>query len=115
MIDLSKRHFKLWHYVVSHSSLIIRSEKQYHDVDYSIIYEPNCTIDLEFSGVEFISLPQKINVNNLRKENGVYRFNDNKDQYVIASSCIVGLSQFDYNQDRLFDFSLEYDEIILSI
>jgi hypothetical protein len=114
MIDLSKRHFKLWHYSVSHSTLIIRSERQYDDVEYSIIYEPNCTIDLEFSGVEFISLPEKINVYNLRKENGVYRFNDNKDHFVKASSCIVGLSQFE-GQDRLSDFSLKYDEIILSI
>ncbi len=114
MIDLNIRHFKLWHYIVSHSTLIIRSERQYDDVDYSIIYEPNCTIDIEFSFVEFISLPQKINVDNLRKENGVYRFNDNKDHFVKASSCIVGVSQFE-DQDRFSDFSLEYDEIILSI
>ena len=112
MIYQSKRYFNIWHYIVSHSTLIIRSEKQYHDVEYPIKYEPNCTIDIEFSGVDFISLPDRMNGLNLRKENGVYRFDENNQHFVKASSCIIGISQFDPTQDRVSDLSLEYDEIL---
>jgi len=105
----NKRKFRIWHYIVSHSTLIIRSEKQYHDVEYHFKYDPNCTIDIEFSGVEFISLPDIMNGLNIRKENEVYRFDDNKGHYVKASSCIIGVSQFDQTQDRISDLSLEYD------
>ena len=91
--------------------MIIRSERQYHDVDYPIRFEPNCTIDIEFSGVEFISLPEKMNGLKIRKENGVYRFDENKEHTIKASSCIIGVSQFDHTQDRISDLSLEYDEI----
>jgi len=113
--DLSNRNFKIWHYIVSHSTLIIRSERQYHDVEYSVKYEPNCTIDIEFSGIEFISLPDKMDGLKIRKESGVYRIDENKEHFVKASSCIVGVSQFDNTQDRISYLSLEYDEILLTI
>ena len=100
---------------MSHSTLIIRSEKQYHDVEYPIKYDPNCTIDIEFSGVEFISLPDRMNGLNIRKENGVYRFDENKEHYVKAISCKIGISQFEHTQDRISDLSLEYDKILMSI
>ncbi|NVN96499.1 MAG: hypothetical protein HXX18_14580 [Bacteroidetes bacterium] len=111
----SERNFKIWHYIVSHSTLIIRSEKQYQDVEYLIKYEPNCTIDIEFSGIEFISLPDRMKGIKIRKENGVYRFDENKEHYIKASSCIIGISQFDHTQDRISDLSLEYDEILMTI
>ncbi|NJM78531.1 MAG: hypothetical protein HC854_00850 [Flavobacterium sp.] len=92
--------------------MIIRSEKQYEDVDYNIKYEPNYCIDIEFTGVEFISLPSNINGLNIRKEQDIYLFNENKEYYVKASFCRVGVSQFDYTQDKISDLSLEYEEII---
>ena len=95
--------------------MIIRSEKQYDDVEYLIKYSPNCTIDIEFSGIEFISLPDNLNGLNIRKENGVYRFDENKEHFVRASSCRIGISQFDHTQDRLSDLSLEYDEILMTL
>lgn len=109
----SNRNFRIWHYIVSHSTLIIRSEKQYDDVDYQIKYDPNCTIDIELSGVEFISLPDNIDGLDIRKENGIYRFNENTEHYVKASSCRIGINQFDHTQDRISDLSLDYDETII--
>lgn len=111
----SNRNFRLWHYIASHSTLIIRSEKQYHEVEYLNKYSPNCTIDIEFYGVEFISLPDSLNGLNIRKENGIYRFDENKEHYIKASSCRIGISQFDHTQDRISDLSLEYDEILMTI
>ena len=111
----SERKFKIWAYTVSHSTLIIRSEKQYNDVDYPIKYSPNCTIDIEFSGVDFISLPDRLEGLKIIKDKGIYKFNENKYHYVIASSCCIGISQFDHNQDRISDLSLEYDEIIMAL
>jgi len=111
----SKRNFRIWHYIVSHSTLIIRSEKQYEDVEYLIKHSSNYTIDIEFSGVEFISLPEKLNGLNIRKENGVYRFDENIQHYIKANSCKIGISQFDHTQDRISDMSLEYDKVITTI
>lgn len=111
----SNRKFRIWHYIVSHSTLIIRSEKQYEDVEYPVKYNPNCMLDIELSGVEFISLPDSFDGLNIRKENGIYRFNGNSEHYVKASSCRIGVSQFDHTQDRISDLSLEYDEILMSI
>ncbi len=111
----NNRKFKLWAYSVSHSSLIIRSEKQYHDVEYPSEYVPNCTIDIEFSGVEFISLPETLHGLNIRRENGKYSFDENSEHYIKASSCRIGISQFDHTQDRISDLSLDYDEILMTI
>ncbi|MFI1745530.1 hypothetical protein [Thalassobellus sediminis] len=112
----SNRKFRIWHYIVSHSTLIIRSEKQYEDVEYPVKYDPNCTLDIELSGVEFISLPDSFDGLKIRKEeNGIYRFNENTEYYVKASSCRIGVSQFDHTQDRISDSSLKYDEILMSI
>lgn len=115
MIFENKRKFKLWSYSVSHSTLIIRSEKQYEDVDYPEKYEPNCTIDIEFKGVEFISLPDKLNEVHLVKKRGRYIFNDNSGHFVIATSCMVGLSQFNQTKDRISQPSLFYDEVLMSL
>jgi hypothetical protein len=95
--------------------MIIRSEKQYDDVEYSSKYSPNCTIDIEFSGIEFISLPDNLNGLNIRKENGIYRFDENNEHFVKASSCRIGISQFDHTQDRISDLSLEYDKILMRL
>ena len=111
----SNRKFRIWHYTVSHSLLIIRSEKQYDDVEYLVKNTPNCTIDIEFADVKFISLPDNINGLNIRKENGVYRFDENKEHFVKASLCRIGISQFDHNEDLLTNPSLEYDEIAMTL
>lgn len=73
------------------------------------------TIDLEFSFVEFISLPERFNVIDLRKENDEYFFNDNKEHFVIASTCRIGMSQFDCTEDIISNFSLKYDQILMVI
>lgn len=107
------RLFKFWKYTVSHSSMIIRSEMQYHDVNYDLIYNPNYTIDIEFSGVDFISIPQKFHGLKIRKMGNKYIFDDKEEHYIIASSCVIGISKWDFNKDRLTDISLKYDGIIL--
>jgi hypothetical protein len=84
-----KRSFKLWLYTVSHSTLIIRSERQYPDVDYDCEYSPNTTIDIVFSGVDYIALPDQLEEVEIQKLGNKFVFNENEDGFVIASNCII--------------------------
>ena len=108
-----ERRFRIWFYSVSHSTLIIRSEKQYPDVKYNAVYSPNNTIDLHFSGVEFISLPDTLEKVIIEKEGKKYVFNNNPEHFVLASSCIVGLSDWNSDEGMFSNRSMEYDEIVI--
>lgn len=56
MIFYSNRKFKMWAYVVSHSSLLLRSEMKYPDQDdYS--EDEGYNIDLEFWAVSYMNIP----------------------------------------------------------
>lgn len=107
----SLRYFKIWTYSASHSTLIIRSEKQYEDVEYSTKYEDsNSTLDLEFSDVEFITIPQNFEGIEIKKIGDKFVFNNNESCFVKANSCIVGKSTWNHNQDVISDLKLKYDE-----
>ncbi|UMY64918.1 MULTISPECIES: hypothetical protein [unclassified Flavobacterium] len=69
----------------------LRSEKQYFDVDYEVKYEePNSTIDVIFTAVDFISIPHRFSAIEIQKIGDTYIFNNNNDGYVKAASCTVG-------------------------
>jgi len=113
MVDtfLCKRKFKVWFFTPSHSTLIIRSEKQYDDVDYIVKYdEPDLTIDVEFTDVKFISIPQYFNEIKIKKADNKFIFNDNENWFIEAFSCVVGKSNFELNEN-VFS-GLKYTEVI---
>lgn len=59
----SSRQYKILMYSIIHSILIIRSEKQYFDVNYEVKYDkPNLTIDIIFTAVDFISIPVNLTI-----------------------------------------------------
>jgi hypothetical protein len=108
----SQRIYRIWMYTVSHSTLIIRSEKQYFDVDYEVKYDkPNLTIDVIFTAVDFISIPESFNDIEIQKIGDKYIFNNNKDWYVKAARCDVGKYVGD-EEDKIWDASLKYNETI---
>ena len=103
----SNRKYKIWMYTVSHSTLILRSEKQYFDVDYDVKYEePNITIDIIFTGVDFISLPDNFTEINIDKKGNKFVFNNNDNWFVEAADCTVGKYEGD-DADQVWNGSLK--------
>ena len=128
---LENRLFKLWVYTVSHRCLLIRSEKQYPDIEYPSKYEPNFTLDIEFWGVLHINIPVSFNglsiihnkeydteeLKKLSKNEDLKYFelyDGNNKYFIIAAGCIVGKSNWD-RENRLSNPELEYEEIILQM
>lgn len=114
------RIFKMWLYSVSHKSLLFRSEMQYLDVEYENSIEPNITIDIEFSGVEFMSVPTSFTLENIQKKKKVNKYSflttyeikhDLGISIIEAASCIIGTSKF-IVENRLVNSNLDYDEDI---
>lgn len=124
----NNRNYKLWHYYSSHNCLIIRSEKQYPDVKYQNKYDSNCTIDIEFTGVEYVDIPaslEKIAINIvedipkkflkfINKNEKVFQISTNSinNYYIIASNLIIGESDWGFDKDKLSDINLEYSNIV---
>ncbi|MHA7056881.1 hypothetical protein ACWGOQ_0006650 [Aquimarina sp. M1] len=124
----NRRSFRLWEYSVSHSSLLIRSEKQYSDVFYDEKYNPNVTLDIEFWGVDYINLPIDFKYMEIHKivDNFPVKFPDffkkdsklfkiNEKYHIIAAGCIIGQSIWDADESRLHNPLLNYDNIILTM
>jgi len=108
----SNRIFRIWMYTVSHSTLILRSEKQYVDVNYDFKYDdPEATIDLIFSAVDFISIPEWFDAVEIKKHDDKFIFNNNENWFVKAAFCNVGKYSGE-NQDDIWHRNLEYDEVI---
>ena len=108
----SNRKCKIWMYTVSHSTLILRSEKQYFDVDYDFKYdEPNTTIDIIFTGVEFISIPDKFVEIDIVKNESKFIFNNNENWFVKAADCNIGKYDGD-DEYEIWSRNLNYNEII---
>lgn len=126
----SNRKFKMWAYVVSHSSLLLRSEMKYSDQDdYSEDQAYN--IDLEFWAVSYINIPAylyEITINEITEkelsidiDKELLKYNmkifklesAGKKYYIIAGGLLIGKNSW-INQDRIFDYNLnlEHDEII---
>jgi hypothetical protein len=82
---------------------------QYSDVEYETEYFPNNTIDIEFSGVEHISIPTNFEKIEIMRNGDKFIFNGNSSLYVIASSCLIGTSHWGHDEGRFSDLSLKYD------
>ena len=99
-------------YSVSHSILIIRSEKQYFDVNYEVKYdEPNLTMDIIFTDVDFISIPSKFNNIEIKKIGKKYIFNSNENWYIEAANCVIG-KYFGDDENNIWHDNLNYNEVI---
>lgn len=108
----SKRKYRIWMYTVSHKTLILRSEKQYFDVEYECKYdEPRMTIDLVFNSVEFISLPEKIEGIEIVKNEDIFIINSNVNWMVKAANCFICKYEGE-DEDKIWTGDLVYDEII---
>ncbi|WP_419869893.1 hypothetical protein [Chryseobacterium sp. CT-SW4] len=126
----SNRTFKLWAYIVSHSSLLIRSEMKYPDQEeYSDPTSYN--IDLEFWAVRYINipsilyelsikeimmeeLPEEINKDFLKYDMKVFEIiSGDRKYYIIAGGVLIGENKWG-NQDRILNLNLnlKHDEIL---
>lgn len=132
MIFYSNRKFKIWAYIVSHSSLLLRSVMQYDDQEgYS--EETSYNIDLEFSFVEYMDIKtiwDSISLSIVEKENltsdlkekfgsyegKIFEIESNKEKtYIVAYSVLIGTNKWGLD-DRIFncDMNLKHDEILVS-
>src|SRR5689334_10301713 len=122
----SNRKFRLWHYSVSHSMLFLRSNKAVSDS--GDVEQSETTVDIEFYDVVYIGLPITLNGIELtdvtqktpthldqflKQDSMVFRLSSEKrSYYVIAAGCKVGQSQFDYDEHRISNLFLKYDQIL---
>ncbi|MDG4655223.1 hypothetical protein P6F25_23300 [Chryseobacterium arthrosphaerae] len=132
MIFYSNRKFKMWAYITSHSSLLLRSEMKYPDQeDYS--ENTSYNIDLEFWSVSYINtptylyeitikeitqkeLPADIDKELLKYNMKIFELESTgRKYYIFAGGLLVGKNSW-INQDRIFDYNLnlEQDEILAS-
>ncbi|MBK1897307.1 hypothetical protein [Chryseobacterium paridis] len=126
----SNRTFKLWAYTVSHSSLLLRSEMKYPDLEgYS--KETSYNIDFEFWAVSYIDIPMKldqvlvkkiteqelpahIDRNLLKYDMKIFQLQSKEQAYhIIAGGLLIGENRWE-NEDRIFNYhsNLEHDKII---
>jgi hypothetical protein len=120
------RTFKLWAYTVSHSFLILRSPMLFEDLEgYNSMTDYN--IDIEFTAVEYLEVPNKFTSLKIRELNGAdipAKFSHSKlrfrvfqlqaDEglyYIVAGSYRIGKNRW-ISEDRIQNPSLEYDEIL---
>ncbi|TDP02451.1 hypothetical protein [Flavobacterium sp. 245] len=109
---ICNRNYRIWMYTVSHCTLILRSEKQYFDVEYNDKYDnPNTTIDVILNGVDFISIPSNFDGIYIKKDNDKFIFNNNENWYVKAFNCWIGKYDGEI-EDQIWQRDLDYDEII---
>ena len=98
-------------YTVSHGTLVLRSEKQYKDVNYECKYDNSkLTIDIIFNSVDFISIPEQIKGVEISKKGDKYIFNNNEKYYVTAANCFVGTYSGE-DENNIWTGNLTYDEI----
>ncbi len=131
MIYNSNRKFKMWAYIVSHSSLLLRSEMKFPDQD-NYTEDQSYNIDLEFWAVNYINIPTilnniiikeitvkeiptEINKNLLKFDMKIFELeSEEKKYYIIAGGFLIGKNKW-IDQDRILDsnLNLEHEEVIL--
>ncbi len=123
----------MWGYIVSHSSLLLRSEmKEFDQDDYSV--DNSFNIDFEFWAVNYINIPiylygisiKEITENELPVDfdKELLKYNmkifelesAGKKYYIIAGGLLIGKNSW-IKHDRIFDYNLnlEHDEILAII
>lgn len=130
MILNSNRKFKMWAYIVSHSSLLLRSEMTYSDQD-NYSEDTAYNIDLEFFGVNYINIPTNLDelaikeitieelaidilIDLLKYNMKIFEIESKKKKYyIIASGLLIGKNKWE-DQDRIFDYNsnLKHDEVV---
>lgn len=126
----SNRTFRLWAYTVSHSSLLLRSEMKYPDLeDYS--KDTSYNIDFEFWAVSYVDvptdllgvsikeiteqeLPKDIDRDLLKYDMKIFQLQSKEHTYhIIAYGLLIGENRWE-TQDRIFNYhsNLEHDKII---
>ncbi|MEN9609431.1 MAG: hypothetical protein RLZZ628_245 [Bacteroidota bacterium] len=123
----SENYFQPWIYIVSHSQMIIRNQT-YPSVRGET--DPICdTIDIEFWGIDYINIPTSFRGIDIQIESNpstllqdykkkwggvkIFKIISEKQIYhIIAAGCVVGKSHW-VNEDRLSNFSLKYDEVLM--
>jgi hypothetical protein len=124
MSYISDRIFKIWSYSVSHSFLLLRSTNNEEDE----VLREGYNIDIEFGGVGYLNLPvilQGISIQEIKEDipekfkrylpslgHRVFEIKSDETYYIIAGSYRVGKNNWGDNEDRIFNPSLEYDEIL---
>ncbi|WP_454047001.1 hypothetical protein [Chryseobacterium sp. Marseille-Q8038] len=131
MVYNSNRKFKMWAYIVSHSSLLLRSEMKFPDQD-NYTEDQSYNIDFEFWAVNYINIPtilsniiikeitekevpMEIDKNLLKYNMKIFELeSEEKKYYIIAGGLLIGKNQW-VNQDRILNsnLNLEHDEVIL--
>ncbi|WP_337965873.1 hypothetical protein [uncultured Flavobacterium sp.] len=132
MLYKSNRYFRIWIYIVSHSSLLLRSEMLYSDdKDYSPEYSFN--IDIEIWDVQYIGIPTSIDNLEIKEiaiellpldiDKDLCKFgrkafeisSNNKKYYIIAGGLIIATNHWE-KEDRIFNYNLnlKHDKIIFS-
>ncbi|MBP1167886.1 hypothetical protein JOE44_004770 [Chryseobacterium sp. PvR013] len=131
MVYNSNRKFKMWAYIVSHSSLLLRSEMKFPDQD-NYTEDQSYNIDFEFWAVNYINIPtilnniiikeitekevpMEIDKNLLKYNMKIFKLESKeKKYYIIAGGLLIGKNQW-VNQDRILNsnLNLEHDEVIL--
>ncbi|MDR4892811.1 MULTISPECIES: hypothetical protein [unclassified Chryseobacterium] len=131
MVYNSNRKFKMWAYIVSHSSLLLRSEMKFPDQD-NYTEDQSYNIDFEFWAVNYINIPtilnniiikeitekevpMEIDKNLLKYNMKIFELESKeKKYYIIAGGLLIGKNQW-VNQDRILNsnLNLEHDEVIL--
>jgi len=130
MIFYSNRKFKMWGYIASHSSLLLRSEMKYSDEDdYS--EDNSYNIDFEFWAVNYMNIPTslcEITIKEISKDKLLMEIDEDllkydmkifelesmgRKYYIIAGGLLIGKNAWG-SQDRIFDYNLnlKHDEII---
>ncbi|WP_353145118.1 hypothetical protein [Chryseobacterium sp.] len=120
----------MWAYIVSHSSLLLRSEMTYSDQD-NYSEDTAYNIDLEFFGVNYINIPTNLDelaikeitieelaidilIDLLKYNMKIFEIESKKKKYyIIASGLLIGKNKWE-DQDRIFDYNsnLKHDEVV---
>lgn len=128
MNKISSRTFKVWAYIPSHNTLILRSLLKYPDEEG---FDEKCmyNIDIEFVSVKYMDIPttlygielyelkhdipEKLKNMITNRDLKIFEIKSHEKQYyIIASDYIIGANEWPLEKDRTKNFNLEYDNII---
>lgn len=133
MLYQSDRYFRIWVYVVSHSSLLIRSLMLYpEEKEYS--QSTSFNIDMEFWDVSYIGIPnslENIKIKIISQDllpphidKNLCKFNrkifeiytENHTYYIIAGGLLIGVNRWE-KEDRIFDnhLNLQHEKILVKV
>lgn len=122
----SDRIFRLWLYKVSHSGMLIRSDKIYGAETAESTLQ-NTTIDVDFQYVSYINIPTDLyglSISAVQFPEHLTRYEKEslkcfeiasewQTYYVVASTCRVGISNMKFNEHMFNGTETRYSETII--